>query len=107
MNKDFQKNHSSKDLASARAFLKMTEESLFWYSRLNFHINHRRIKYNICYFFRVCGLSRFVHEPDPKFAGVHPAIMWYLARTYRKRGNIQGYARHSKEECKYSRLLIN
>ena len=34
LNKDLSKNHSAKDLGVARAFSKMTEESLFWY--LNF-----------------------------------------------------------------------
>lgn len=47
------------------------------------------------------GFSRFVYEPNSKYLGMHPAIVWYLARAYKKRGKVQGYGLHSKDERNY------
>jgi len=77
LGKDLSKGHSAKDLGAARAFFKLAEESIFW----------------------VLVLIRFFHEPDPKYVKL-PLWLFYLIKLeYKKRGKIQGYGRHTKEEC--------
>jgi hypothetical protein len=76
--KDLSKPFSARDQGAARAFLKMTEESLFWIS----------------------GLDRFVFHPNPSRFGLPASflLLKMMARRYRKTTFYQGYGRHTEEE---------
>ena len=76
MNIDLGKNYSDKERGIARAFSKMTEESLFW----------------------VMVLQRYVYDRDPTQCGFSRFALLYLARLWGKRSKSQGYGLHSREE---------
>lgn len=100
-NKDLSGHLSDEQRAVERAFLKMTEESLFWYFDWIFFFclindSSREIKnMNIN---RCMVLYRLVYEPNPELTGFPEAFYTMASETIKKRSKAQGYGLHSKEE---------
>jgi hypothetical protein len=63
-----------------------------YYSRIN-----NNIFVNIR-FKRISGLSRFVYEPNPKIVGQPAWLVWFVGTQYKKKTQVQGYGKHTKEE---------
>lgn len=83
-NVNFASNFSAAENGIARAFLKMTEESLFW---------------NVV-------LNRFVYEQDPQSAGIPSIAYYYFKSAVSKKTKAQGYGLHSFEECEHFLLIF-
>ena len=76
-NVNFASNYTAEKNGIARAFMKMTEQSLSWNMSLN----------------------RFVYEQDPEASGFPPLILFFMKSKIGARGKAHGYGLHSHDEC--------
>jgi hypothetical protein len=74
--RDLSKNLSDSEKGIERAYMKLTEESLFW----------------------CMALQRFIYEPNPDHSGLSKAILLYAGWNVGKRSKAHGYGLHSREE---------
>ena len=100
-NVNFSSNFSPVENGIARAFTKMTEESLFWWVHLPASL--RAILLLVLTSFadiRIFELDTFVLNPSPKDIGF-PAILLKLAKSrIQKKAKNQGYGLHTPDESK-------
>lgn len=47
------------------------------------------------------AFSRFVYDPNLRYAGIPKLMAMYIRRALKSRGKAQGYALHSKDECNF------
>ena len=96
-NVNFSSNHSAAENGIARAFFKMTDESLTWY--LNKLL--RLFCYKSSWIFlniRAYILDTVVYNPNRKYLGVPAVVLWIIQRISYNRAKKQGYGLHTPEE---------